>query len=1266
MSVDEYNELCRESDNLINIAERQLITTMGMTGEDKLISGFEWQNKCQHNKNILQSFLRNSDSLPYQKSRCLNLTQKLEYLLCNFNALMKRGAGVQMENERLKWVDFDKAFDGRLQTSAILNIDYIDVNEFLDDAFVLFEFNIRKALDKYGPLKLYTVLGAKFIKESINGKEEMSDLKTFIAKTGEIFVTTHLDEWYNVNVKQITLRRMEEFQQKESNWRLHSIQRLEVNINSYNPMHAGSYIDLPPSIKRKHSCINVQNADQQCFKWSILSALHPVENHADRVSKYKCYEDELNFTGIQFPVALKDVSKIEAQNNISVNVYRLIKKDEKFTVAPLHLSSQKKVIHVNLLRVEDHYIDENLKSEEEEEEVDDQKIISFNYHYVYIKDLSTLVSTQLSGHRGKKYICDRCLHYFYDELKLSEHAEICQKMNVTSIKLPEPGKNFVEFKNYQNKERVPFIIYADCESILIPAEAPQQPSNTEIFQNHKTLSIGYYLKCGFDNSLSIYKASPRDEENPAKWFSTELKNVVDNLDNLFKNPVPMEVLSRQQLDDFRYASKCHICRNKIKPGDVKVRDHCHLTGKYRGPAHQDCNINYHESQIIPVVFHNLSGYDAHFIIEAIATEFEGNVCLLPINKEKYIGFTKSVKGSYIKFRFIDSFKFMASSLDKLASYLDEYKIVNTVFSNYSADKIKLLTRKGVFPYEYIDSKEKLDEIELPPKEKFYSTLNDSNVSDEDYAHAQSVWTEFDCQNLGDYVYLYMQTDILLLADIFENFRNQCLISYGLDPAHYYTTPGLTWDAMLKHTNIRLELLTDIDMVMFVERGIRGGVSQCTNRYAKANNHYMKEYNESEGTSYIVYFDANNLYGWAMIQSLPYGGFEWIENFDNSFDFNVSDDEAIGYILEVDLDYPDDLHDKHSDFPFCPERSKPPGSKVEKLLTTLLPKRKHVLHYRALKQALANGLVLVKIHRVLKFKQSTWLKSYIDFNTTRRTSASNEFETNLFKLMNIAVFSKTMENVRKHVDIKLVTKWEGRYGAEALIAKPNFHSRTIFNPNLVAVELRKMEVLLNKPLYVGLTVLDVSKTLIYDFHYDYMLKKYDAKNLKLLYTDTDSLIYEIRCSDIYADMKADIDKFDTSDYPVNNVYGIPQANKKVLGLMKDECSGKIVTEFVGLRSKMYSVRVENKDVIKKAKGVKAVVVKKDIDFDDYVYCLQNVKIQSRTQYCIRSNLHNVQTLKQTKIALSPFDDKRFLLANSTDTLAWGHCKIAEIMEDDEAL
>ena len=212
---------------------------------------------------------------------------------------------------------------------------------------------------------------------------------------------------------------------------------------------------------------------------------------------------------------------------------------------------------------------------------------------------------------------------------------------------------------------------------------------------------------------------------------------------------------------------------------------------------------------------------------------------------------------------------MGSSLEKLASYLENYKNVNSLLSNLSQEKIKLLTRKGVLPYEYLDLREKLLETQLPRKEKFYSTLNDAHISDEDYAHAQCILSEFYCKNLGEYANLYMKTDVLLLVDVFENFREQCLKAYGLDPAHYYTTPGLTWDAMLKYTKIKLKLLTDIDKLMLIELGIRGRVSQYSNRYAKANNPFMEVYNKNEEIIYLVYFDANNLYGWAMSQWLPH-------------------------------------------------------------------------------------------------------------------------------------------------------------------------------------------------------------------------------------------------------------------------------------------------------------------------------------------------------------------------------------------------------------
>ena len=340
------------------------------------------------------------------------------------------------------------------------------------------------------------------------------------------------------------------------------------------------------------------------------------------------------------------------------------------------------------------------------------------------------------------------------------------------------------------------------------------------------------------------------------------------------------------------------------------------------------------------------------------------------------------------------------------------------------------------------------------------------------------------------------------------------------------------------------------MLMFVERGTRGGISQYCNRYAKANNPYMSEgYNVDEDEKYLMYYDVNNLYGWAMTESLPYGGFEWVKNENEPNFFNIPDKCDFGYFVEVDLEYPEILHDAHKDLPLRAEHMAPPGSKQKKLMTTLLDKKRYVLHYRALKQTLNHGLILTKVHRAIMFNQRPWLKKYIDLNSAKRKEAKNDFEKMLFKLFNNAVYGKTMENESKRVDVKLVNKWKGRYGAEAYIAKPNFHSCDIFDKNLVAIQLLRTEISIRKPIYVGLSVLDLSKTLVYKFHYEYM-KNRVGDNCKILYTDTD-----------------------TSDYPEENLFNMPRVNKKIVGLMKDECNGEIMLEFVGLRSKMYSVRIQ---------------------------------------------------------------------------------------------
>ena len=236
----------------------------------------------------------------------------------------------------------------------------------------------------------------------------------------------------------------------------------------------------------------------------------------------------------------------------------------------------------------------------------------------------------------------------------------------------------------------------------------------------------------------------------------------------------------------------------------------------------------------------------------------------------------------------------------------------------------MLLRKGVYPYEYMDSRKKFNETSLSSKEDFYSNLNMENIDDIDYRHGNNVFKRFDLENLGDYNDLYVQSDTLLLADVLENFRDMRIKEYELDPAHFLSLPGLAWQAYLKKTNIELELLTDYDMLLMVVEGIRGGICHSIHRYAKANNKYMKNYNNNEESSYIQYLDANNLYGWAMSKKLPVNGFRWLDSdkineINEEFIKNYNENDNKCYILEVDVRYSKRLHDLHSDLPFLPER-----------------------------------------------------------------------------------------------------------------------------------------------------------------------------------------------------------------------------------------------------------------------------------------------------------------------------------------------------------
>ena len=592
------------------------------------------------------------------------------------------------------------------------------------------------------------------------------------------------------------LEKIDVFQSGGSGWRLYNITNLELHTVGYIPLRGETYIELPKELANKKAIINMQNKDNKCFLWCVLRALNPHEKNPQRVDKeLKLKENTLNMDGIEYPVSLKDIDKFEKQNpTISITVFGY----EKNKVFPSRVSEYVYTREVDIVLM---LIEKNGVK-----------------HYCLVKNISRLSSSQVSNHKEKHHFCLRCLNPFWTHKALEKRLECCSNREAVKIEMPKKG-DILKFKNYYNSEKIPFIIYADTESLIKPIQtcgAYPEKSYTKKYQKHEPISFSYYIKCFDDNVFKAVLRSYTGEDAMQKFVEWLEKDVI----GIANIPAKKMIFEKEEADRFNEETKCWICKGEL--GEDKVRDHCHYTGRYRGAAHNSCNLNYRKPKFTP---HNLSGYDSHLFIKNLGFT-TGNTDCIPNNEEKYTSFTKNIEvGSYVnkkeetkpiyhKIRFIDSFKFMPASLDSLVNNLPE-DAFNNLKKYYTGDKLSLVKRKGVYPYEYMDSLERFKETKLPPKEAFYSRLTNEGISDEDYTHAKKVWKVFKMEHLQDYHNLYNETDVLLLADVFENFRNICMENYKLDPAHYYTAPSLSWDACLKITDVKLELLADVDMLLMV-------------------------------------------------------------------------------------------------------------------------------------------------------------------------------------------------------------------------------------------------------------------------------------------------------------------------------------------------------------------------------------------------------------------------------------------------------------------
>jgi hypothetical protein len=613
---------------------------------------------------------------------------------------------------------------------------------------------------------------------------------TYILLTEDDFNEHDLNE-----AMQKMFNSLEKYMREGSGWYVSKILKLEINTVIYRPISGSSYIPLPLTLIRSNSILNIKNRDDKCFMYCILASLHSNVEEPENAQTYVQYANDLNMKGILFPVSVTQINLFERQNeSISVNVFTF----ENGEILPLRLTAEtKRRHHVNLLW---------LKKDT-------------NAHYCLIKDLNAFLC-RTKKTRNKTYFCNYCLHGFTKETLLQEHVQYCSIHGAQKIEIPEKGKNdILEFRDYEKTLKVPFVIYADFETINVNIQScdtnPEISSSTPNFKL-EVCGFGYKVVCSDDRYTKpsvIYRGPDASQKLIERLLQEQ-----NEIDEILSHIQPMEMTENDHLKA-NSATHCCICSKPLYEGadpcEQIVRHHDHVGGKFLGIAHNSCNLNAKQTKHTCVIFHNLRNFDAHILCSSVGHFKDVELNVIPQTIENYVSFSLG------KLRFIDSLQFLPSSLQKLTDNLskDGPEAFKHFFSEFEdKDKAQMLLRKGVYMYEYMNSVDKFEETSLPPIECFYSSLTRESVSEEDYAHAQRVFSEFNLQTLGCYHDLYLKTDVLLLCCVFERFRSVCMENYGLDCAHFYTSPGLSWSSCLKMTGVRLELLSDIDQILFIEKG----------------------------------------------------------------------------------------------------------------------------------------------------------------------------------------------------------------------------------------------------------------------------------------------------------------------------------------------------------------------------------------------------------------------------------------------------------------
>lgn len=1055
---------------------------------------------------------------------------------------------------------------------------------------------------------------------------------------------------------------------------------------------------------------DTNNPDCNCLLQCIIAKISPPTDNSNLASSYVNRYGLIDMTGISSPVGLDKIKKIETNNNLSINVYTFEEQQEYQPDGDFMIASETKRRKKRLLPLmvseRDPCMDCQGRDDRCPHVIDLLLLRDFPpsskkriNHYVLIRSIKSFL---FSKNKSKNYICRKCFSSYTLFSQLVDHNKLCSRGGQLAQIVQMPIENHMRFKQYKNEIPLPFACYLDFEAFVQTTNVPIGSATRRIQQHVPCLYAFVIIDQNHELCFEPYSYYSPDPRKLVEHLIDTLLRFFNQLKDAHrKRQSPLLVTERME-EIKESATHCGLCKKEFLPGVEKVYNHRHNvfdvsdTDKYlQGITCVDCNLQYKVQYKMPVLTHNFSSYDSKFIIqylEKYQTQ-RRRVNILAKTTEKFT----SIRIGPLEFK--DSMSFISGSLDSASSILtsEQYKFTRAIYKDPVS--FDLMRHKIPFPYTSFNSDDNARNLPaLLPKSAFYNDLRKEHITDEKYEKLKTIVKHFKLNTLLDLAKHYVISDTILLADIMTQLRIINFEYFKLDMLQYLSLGSLSWAYMLKNTGVNLELTQDVNVYLFIERGIYGGLSFVNGgRYFESNNRDLPSFDENKlvngRASALFLTDVNSLYGNTQfrnklyIDSPSFLSEMEIAQFDISS--RISETGHFGYLLEVDIHIPDRLHDLISYFPVLPRQRtlhlsdlSPhtrlklqelaisfPKAGVTRLIADLHDKNNYVVQGVLLKWCMERlGIEVRKIHRILQFRQSNWLNNHVKLLLEYRLKNKNNPLINKnMKLSANAIFGKSLENVWNYRDIRVVTNQRQFL---KLTASNYFKDYKQVRDGTYVVELRKQYVCLNKPSMVGQMILDLSKWTVYKLVFDNILPHFLGPNplnwiapkpehpyrVAIGYSDTDSLLLCVWFPPTmgHYDCLIGLERIlDTSDFPKDHLLYKPREPLEKMGLLKIEGFPQRLLRAVLVKSKLYTLEYENERLETKCKGATSESTR-SITIDNFLNCIDYNFIIKADQTSIRSYNSQLYTVIMNKQILQSIDYKNYYL-NERVCLPHGHYK-----------